>query len=584
VYKVHEAIVATPAQKYNTLLFYIYGMSSIVSKSIMRKKPQAIDGFVSRSSGRPIGRTQESSLGRFDRKSTIDNVGESSHPINAGESTRGNRAVSRNEVDESLRGIDDEDDVKPKRRLFGLLPPKRTKKVKTQRRKITKRIIKIIVILALIAGAYVGIKAFIASTSIFKGNLLGLLQNKPLKTDANGRTNILIFGTSGSVDDQRHEGANLTDSILVASIDQKKNNAYLMSLPRDLWVDTGGACAAGYQAKINTVYECHSEGGTKEAAGAKALQKTASAVTGLTMQYYAHVNWEVLTEAVDAVGGIDVDVQGNGAVPYGVKPGSVLDRNFDGSCNNTCYLVKYEPGVHRMNGIRALAFSRARNANGGYGFAAGNFDREKNQQKVLTALKEKAVSAGTVTNIAKVTSLIEALGNNLRTNFDTSEIQTLMSLGKDIPSDSIKSLSFVDEADPLMTTGDVAGQSIVQPIAGLFDYSSIQTYIKKQVNANEITREDAQVAIFNGSNVEGYGQKQSDRLEKLGFTISAVDNAPVGTYGEVEIYDVTNKKKATRAKLKNVYDTAIEKGVSPINVTEDTDFVIILGPPTSAKN
>lgn len=55
----------------------------------------------------------------------------------------------------------------------------------------------------------------------------------------------------------------------------------------------------------------------------------------------------------------------------------------------------------------------------GTGLAQSNFDREKNQQKVIVALREKALSAGTLANPGKVMSLISALGDNLNTNFDT---------------------------------------------------------------------------------------------------------------------------------------------------------------------
>ena len=550
----------------------------------MRKRPKAIDGFVPRTSGRSIGGDEETTLGRYDSARSIDTAQESDRPITSDKPSANGRSISRYDVDESLKGIEDEERVKPKRRLFGLLPPKKPRKPQSRRRKLTKRVVKIILILALLAGAYVGVKTLLASTNIFNGNLLGLLQNKPLKTDKNGRTNVLIFGTSGSIEDNSHEGANLTDSLLVLSVDQNKKDAYILSLPRDLWVDMGAACIAGYQAKINSLYECQSDGGLNEEEGAIALQKKAAEVTGLEMQYYAHVNWAVLVDTVDAVGGIKVDVQGNGPVPFGVKPGSVLDRNFDQSCNYECNLVKYEPGTHKMNGLEALAFSRARNANGGYGFAGGNFDREKNQQKVLTAIKEKAVSAGTVTNIAKVTGLVDALGENLRTDFDTSEIRTLMSLAQDVPADKITSISLVDEEDPLVTNGNVAGQSIVQPVAGLFEYSAIKAYVNKKVNATAVTKEAAKVAVFNGANIEGYGGEQAARLEALGITVPVIDNAPAGSYKGVLVYDVATSKPATLKKILSTYSVTVQTGEPPVYVPTTIDIVVILGATPARQN
>lgn len=546
----------------------------------MRKSPQAIDGFVPRRSGRSIGDVHKSSLRRLGEGSEEFKVSSSAAKSTIGTTLPPVKSISRREIDDSLKDIDD-DSAAPKKRR-GLFRRHKQRKPVSRRKKIIKRIIKILLVLALIVAAYVGIQAFIAGSAIFQGNLFGIFQNKPLQMDENGRTNILLFGTSGTVDDKNHDGADLTDSILVLSLDQKKKNAYMMSIPRDLWVDMGGACMAGYQAKINTMYECYAEGGEKEAAGAKKLQAKVGEVTGLEMHYYAHVNWAVVVKAVDAVGGINVDVKGNGPVPYGVKPGSVLDRNFDGACNYTCYFVKYGPGRHHMDGNHALAFSRARNANGGYGFARGNFDREVNQQKVLVALKNKATSAGTLTNLGKVTSLINALGENLRTSFDTSEIRTLMSLAQDIPADKIQSVSFVDEKEPLMTTGMVAGQSIVQPIIGLFDYSQIHAYVNKKVNASEVTREKAKLALYNGNGIAGFASEEADKLAAKGFTVAVVDNAPEADYDKVEVYQISGKKPATKKKLEQIYHTKVKKADPPFNVPTGIHFLVIYGKAPSA--
>src|SRR5690606_37609641 len=158
--------------------------------------------------------------------------------------------------------------------------------------------------------------------------------------------------------------------------------------------------------------------------------------------------YSAVTKAVDAVGGVDVTIESN---PPGM---GILDRNFDWKCNYQCYYVKYEDGeTAHLDGEHALALARARNAQGGYGLAAGNFDREKNQQKILRALREKALSLGTLTNIGAVTELLDAMGENLKTNVDTSEVQTIMALASEIPSEAIIPPDLYDEENPLVPTG-----------------------------------------------------------------------------------------------------------------------------------
>jgi anionic cell wall polymer biosynthesis LytR-Cps2A-Psr (LCP) family protein len=297
------------------------------------------------------------------------------------------------------------------------------------------------------------------------------------------------------------------------------------------------------------------------------------------VQYYAHLNYTVVRDAVNAVGGVDVKIESS-------DPRGILDRNFDWRCKYTCYYVKYANGeTAHLDGEHALALSRARNASGGYGLPGGNFDREKNQQKVVKALREKAVSAGTLTNVGKVTSLIDALGNNLKTNFETKEIRTLISLGSDIPSEAIKPISLVEEGEEQVTTGNVGGASIVRPIAGLSDYSDIQAYVNKKLTSNAITQEGAQIVVLNGSQVVGVGQKEADKLTTKGFTVTTVANAPAGTYARVEIYQIGKGMDATKAKLKQLYNVkTIKTTTPPVAVASGTNFVVIIGQDLSSSS
>ena len=534
----------------------------------MKKQQPSIDGFVPRRAGtllgeskRPIGQPRPL-VGRVE-KTDSDQI-------------RPSGQLARTEIDESLRQIDDEAAApQPKKRRFGRRR-KNVSKSPSKRKKIIKRVAILLVVILIAIVGYVGIKAFLASNSVFKGNPFDIFQNQPLKKDANGRSNILVFGTSE--DDPDHGGANLTDSIMVVSIDQDKKNAYMVSVPRDLYVDYGETCPEGYQGKINSMYDCFSDSENDEAAGATALKNKVGDVLGLDIQYYAHLNYTVVRDAVNAVGGVDVKIESS-------DPRGILDRNFDWKCGYQCYFVNYKNGeTAHLDGEHALALARARNASGGYGLPGGNFDREKNQQKIIKALREKASSAGTLTNIGKVTGLIDAFGNNLKTNFETKEIRTLMSLGSDIPSDSIQSISLVEDGEELVTTGNIGGASIVRPVAGLYDYSQIKLYVNKKLNSNAVSREGASVVVLNGSGVTGVGQQQADKLEAKGFAISAVDTAPEGTYAAVEIYQIGEGNTATKAKLAELYSVTVKTSAPPATVAEGTKFVVIFGKDPSSSS
>lgn len=529
----------------------------------MTRSSSSVDGFIPRRPGASFNRYQE--VSDPSKRPSDEPDAFSEKPTNGDASTlerSGTMGLTRADIDESLKEIEDTPAPKKKRR------PLRVR---------LKRIIKWCIILAVIAGlavgGWLGYKALSNLNSVFGGNILGLVQKKPLKQDANGRSNVLIFGTSD--DDPDHTiggtGALLTDSIMVLSVNQEKKDAFMVSIPRDLWVKFDEPCSVGWQEKINSVYQCGSDFGENPEAGAQALQKKVGEVLGLDIQYYAQINYSVVMQAVDAVGGVDVTIESN---PAGV---GILDRNFDWKCNYKCYYVNYKDGetVH-LDGEHALALSRARNAQGGYGLAAGNFDREKNQQKILKAVREKALSLGTVANFGRVTELLDAMGDNLKTNVDTSEIQTIISLATDIQSDAITSLDLSDAENPLVTTGAVGSASIVMPVAGLFEYDQIRAFIAKASTMDPVVKEGAVIDVLNGSGEVGAAQKAAEQLEGQGLTVGLIGNAPEGEYPAAKIYQRTEAMGATKAKLESYYSVQADTALPP-SIQSDADFVVIIG-------
>lgn len=534
----------------------------------MKKQRPSIDGFVPRRSGEQLGdlhRQTPAKAAQTTAKRRLHTGDRLEHSLQSDQAAR----LNRSEINASLRDIDQPLDDK---KLSRKQRRKTNKKPMTRNRRIVKWAIIGVVLLALGVGGYFAYKAFSNGSKVFQGNILdAFTQSAPLKQDSNGRSNILIFGTAEDDEGGEHGGANLTDSLMVLSVDQTRKDAYMISLPRDLWVEYAETCTVGDQGKLNAAYFCASDDGVNEEAGAKALQTKIGEITGLDLQYNVHLNFTAVVEAVNAVGGVDIKVESE-------DPRGILDRNFDWKCNYQCYYVNYKNGeVAHMDGDHALAFSRARNANGGYGLPNGNFDREKNQQKVIVALREKAVSAGTMTNLGAVTGLMDALGNNLRTNFDAKEIRTLMTLGNDINTDQIRSISLVDEDVALVTTGNVGGQSVVRPIAGLFNYRDIKAHIREQLSSDPVTKEKAGIDVLNGSSTAGVAQRQADKLNEQGFIINDVGNAPEGQYDKVTIYQIGTGNPATAAKLKEVYGVEVRATAPPFQVIGDAKFVVVFG-------
>lgn len=441
---------------------------------------------------------------------------------------------------------------------------KQSKKPASKKRKIITGIIITLLSLILIAGIIVVLwgNDIIAKITGGQGNVLDLIFTDetytPLKTDDNGRTNILALGTSGynmagDEGNGTHDGAQLTDSIMVISLNQDTGDIAMLSLPRDL--KASPTCTA--TGKINEVYWCNNMNGDNDAAGAEALMTEVGNILGLDFQYYAHLNWGSLVSIVDTLGGITV----------------TLDEDIE-----DYYYTKavYQAGVeYTINGAEALGLARAR-----HGTASGDFSRGASQQKILIGIKDKVFEKDL--SITDLLSLAGTLGDNLRTNFSIDEMKTLAHLTSEFDFDSMRQISLL-EPERLMTTGMINGISYVLPSAGVGNYTAIQTYLAKMLSNDPKVYEDASILVLNGTDTAGLASSERTTLEEDGYVNISVDDAPAGTYDqEYTLYALTDDKPNTQKSLEKKYSSAAKSASElPAGISTAYDFVLILGSTTT---
>lgn len=337
---------------------------------------------------------------------------------------------------------------------------------------VLKRTLIVLLILLALSGLWLGWKFVANSVKVFGWEgLLDLFRNTKLKGEDEGRVNILLAGNSA--DDPGHGGAELTDSIMIASINTKDKTGYLMSIPRDLYINIPGY---GY-SKINEAYQDGKKDNFSEAGYAEGgmglLEKTISQNFGIDFHYYALVNYTALEQAVNAVGGITVNIEST-------DPRGLYDPSRDLQTGQA--LVKLPNGEVTLNGHEALGLARARgHARGAYGYGLGDFVRTQNQRKVLLGIKDKAASMSTLSNPVKLGQLMDSLGGNLTTDLKSSEVKRLYKLSKEIPSSSVQSASLnnANEENLLQSYTNRSGQSTLVPAAGIDDYSDIRAYIRQ---------------------------------------------------------------------------------------------------------
>lgn len=442
--------------------------------------------------------------------------------------------------------------------------PKKEKKKPSKTRRIISIIALILVLglIGLISWAVFWGNDIIAKITGGQGNVFDLIKfieptYEPLKTDANGRTNILAFGTSGynmegDEGNGVHAGAQLTDSIMMVSLNQETGDIAMLSLPRDL--KASPTCTA--TGKINEVYWCNNMYGENEEAGATALMTEVGSILGVDFQYYAHLNWGSLISIVNILDGIEITLDEG-----------IYDYYWTGAV--------YEPGVtYTLNGEQALALARAR-----HGTTGGDFSRGASQQKILIGIKNKILEKDL--SITDIIGLASTLGDNFRSNFSIDELKSAAHLTFDFDFDSMRQIPLYPD---YVTTGSINGVSYVLPRAGVGNYGAIQSYVAKNLSNDPRTYETPTIIVLNATGEAGLAASEKTKLEEAGYAVTAIDNAPEDTvFTDTYTIYTNGSKPGTEDLLEKFYNIKKLASINdaPATITHDYDFVIILGPTPS---
>lgn len=448
------------------------------------------------------------------------------------------------------------------------------KKVKKPRHlgRLFLRLATSVFIISVLLGGYMFGKGYLRARQIFGGGGSGAtalndeIDPKKLKGEGDGRINILLLARGGA----GHDGPDLTDTIMVASIDPIQKDAGLLSLPRDLYVRTSNGSmkinAVFAAAKQNALYRGKSAQ-EAEQAGFEAIEKKVAEVAGIPIHYHVIVDFAGFSQAIDTVGGITLNVK---------EP---LYDEFLASANRGNPLL-LRAGTQQVDGKHALFYAQSR-----HGTARGDFDRNQHQREVLVALKDKVFSLGTFGNPVKVTQLMDAFGKHIQTNFNIDDIMRLYSMGKQIDSSKIVSVGLADPPQELVTTGYVDNQSVVIPKEGRYSYAAIQSFVRNTLKDGFIRKENPSIIVLNGSSTGGAATAKAEELKSYGYNVIKVDDAPTRDYTSNMLVDLrSGQKKYTKhyleLRLKTTATGKLPSGIDP----GTADFVIIVGQNGSTQN
>lgn len=396
-----------------------------------------------------------------------------------------------------------------------------------------------------------------------------LFSHTTLNGEAQGRVNILLAGYQGS---QSDEGP-LTDSIMIVSVDTKNHTAFTMSIPRDLWVNIPGL---GRYQKINaanTVTNFNQSGYFKGGMGQ--LQQIIEQDFGIPIDYYALIDYTAFEDAVNAVGGITINIQSP-------DPRGLYDPNVDKVHGGP---VKLPNGPVTLNGLQALALALARGDSPyAYGFPQSDINREQHQRQMLVALEQKASSAGVLSNPLSIDHLFSALGSNVKTDLNLQDTLRLAQLAHEVNISNIKSygLSYAGSNALLKTYLAPDGEDSLIPKAGVGDYSQIRNFYMRLTSSNPIVKEDASVVVLNASNVNNLAHKEANMLLSKGFNVTSITNANT-EHAQTMIVNMSGgKDPASLQTLQQLFPGQVTTSdTTPAEATEaqgfKASFVVILG-------
>jgi LCP family protein required for cell wall assembly len=432
-----------------------------------------------------------------------------------------------------------------------------------------KRIIFACLLPFLLIGLWLGIKFGFNAARIFNGNLFNVFTTTRLKGEDQGRVNILLAGNSA--DDVGHDGGELTDSIMILSLDTKNNKAFILSVPRDLYVpiqDNGSA-------KINTAYvygkqQKFNESGYPKG-GMGLLEKTIQSNLGITTHYYALINYSALRDAVNAVGGVPVTINSGSAC-------GLYDPSIDWTTHGP--LVDLSNGTHTLSGQQALNLARARgDARGSCGYAKSDYMRTQNQRMLLLSLKNKVFTTGVLANPIKLSKLFDSLGRNVKTDMQLSEVRRLNDLIKGVDNGKIKSygLEDINGKSYLTSYRTASGQSALVPTAGVDNFSEIKSVLRRLMSTNKVAQEEAKVVLLNGTDTYGLAMKNKSLLENRNITVTNVADATTTASSTYIISTANTSKTATLAALKTLYGTRVTTANPYATLYKDADFIVVLG-------
>lgn len=316
------------------------------------------------------------------------------------------------------------------------------------------------------------------------------------------RINVLVLG----LDRRPSEGQEPTrsDSMFVLTLDPASKTGGVLSIPRDLWVELPDGRGGYFEDRINTAYRFGAlnnyRGGPMQAAR-DAVEHT---FPQIRIDYEVVIDFSSFIKIIDTLGGVDINVTED--FRY-LEPVSVDDRNG--------VAPVFKRGMERMNGERALYYSRFRDG------PDGDFGRIRRQQQVMMAVASKLASADA---LSRPLELWNRYKDAVETDIPPFRIPGLALLARQVGLDAVQMLSLGPVTRPFVTAG---GADVL-----LADPADMAAIVNQLFYDGRLRREAATVEVQNSTTRAGLARATAGYLTQRGLqptavTVSAASPAPL---------------------------------------------------------
>ncbi|MBI2954649.1 MAG: LCP family protein [Chloroflexi bacterium] len=342
----------------------------------------------------------------------------------------------------------------------------------------------------------------------------------PSKDVADPRIGFVLLGYGGG----GHDGAYLTDSMMVVIADPRQKTLALLSIPRDSWVPMLFDGKTAVYGKLNTAYAFardpslypkRLERYTGSRGAGSFVVDTLSRILGVPISNYLGLDFDGFRQMINAVGGIEVNVPASFAARYPANDNPAIDPSWK--------IVRFNKGVERMNGERAIQFARARESIDNIS-EGSDFARSRRQRIIMEAFKTRLFEPG---GLIQLPQILTIAARHVDTDYAITDVGQLRDFILDWKNVQVFQTA-VTGANYLQEGTGYNGAYVLVPGAADRSWAQIRAFTRKlwADPAVGVAMADTKIVIVNDTGKEGAAARLGAALVRLGYRVGPPESGP----------------------------------------------------------